>query len=66
MGGSSGTLPLLLIVAGGLALCAVFASGGVYCWGSNGSGQLGDGSQSTPGVGGDLRPLGDRVPVLGR
>jgi alpha-tubulin suppressor-like RCC1 family protein len=53
------------VTAGGAGLtsvssahtCAIASSGAVYCWGSNGSGQLGDG-----GTGLGLRPV--RVTVL--
>jgi hypothetical protein len=47
--------------------CAVTAAGGVTCWGDNASGQLGDGTQVTPGfTPGDLRALGTPVFVSGR
>lgn len=46
--------------------CAVLSSGAVACWGRNSSGQLGDGSRVTPGVGGDGRVIGTPVPVSGR
>ncbi|BDG03388.1 RCC1 domain-containing protein [Anaeromyxobacter oryzae] len=39
--------------------CVVDGAGAVSCWGSNASGQLGDGTQTTP-------PVGTRVSVSGR
>lgn len=38
------------IAAGGNFTCAVHASGGVYCWGSNAENQLGNGSTSTGSI----------------
>lgn len=46
--------------------CAVLSSGGVECWGRNSSGQLGDGTQVTPGLSADVRPIGTPVTVSGR
>ena len=46
------------VSAGGQHTCAITTGGASYCWGANGSGQLGDGgavSQVTP-----VRVLGPR------
>ncbi len=41
----SGNLAVASISAGGKHTCAVTTAGDLYCWGANGSGQLGIGSQ---------------------
>jgi alpha-tubulin suppressor-like RCC1 family protein len=41
--------------------CVVTASGGVQCWGANGSGQLGDGSYVSRGTPGDVAGIGSAV-----
>lgn len=62
----SGTVGAQHFAAGGNHACAILANGSVWCWGSNASGELGDGSTITPGAGGDPRPLGTLVPISGR
>ena len=41
----SGGLSFVSLSAGGAHTCGVTPSGAIYCWGANGSGQLGDGTQ---------------------
>jgi alpha-tubulin suppressor-like RCC1 family protein len=62
----AGTSGALDFAAGADHGCAITAVGGVTCWGSNASGQLGDGTQVTPGLGDDIRLLGTPVSVSGR
>lgn len=38
--------PAIAVAAGGSHTCAVLQSGDLYCWGANGSGQLGDGTRA--------------------
>lgn len=61
-----GTAGALGMAAGAAHTCAIFPGGTVRCWGSNAAGQLGDGTTATPGLAGDLRPLGTPVAVTGR
>ena len=44
----SGGLTFASITAGGAHTCGLTGSGSVYCWGSNGNGQLGSGVLSAP------------------
>ena len=53
IGGSSsapalvgGGLTFVSLSAGGAHTCGVTPNGSIYCWGANGSGQLGDGTQT--------------------
>jgi alpha-tubulin suppressor-like RCC1 family protein len=47
------------IVAGGYHTCSRKANGSVWCWGSNGNGEVGDGTTDTP------RPSPLQVTALG-
>jgi len=44
------------LTGGNVHSCALWTSGGAYCWGANGSGQLGDGTTTDAGT---------PVPVVG-
>ena len=46
----SGGLTFVSLSAGGSYTCGVTPSGAIYCWGANGSGQLGDGTQVDRGA----------------
>ncbi|HET7251694.1 MAG TPA: hypothetical protein VFI79_17755, partial [Gemmatimonadales bacterium] len=41
-----GGLTFSSLSAGGNSTCGVTPDGSIYCWGANGSGQLGDGTQT--------------------
>ena len=45
---ASGIASAVSIAAGGDHICALLATGGVACWGSNASGELGDATHSGP------------------
>lgn len=45
----AGGLSYVSLVVGAVHACGLTAGGAAYCWGSNSSGQLGDGSTSSPG-----------------
>jgi hypothetical protein len=46
------------LTAGADHSCAIFADGKLYCWGANGSGQLGIGNQTQPAAPGPLPIIG--------
>lgn len=68
--GVSGLTDATEVASGGLDVCAVVTTGGIYCWGGNESGNLGTGSITGPqrcrGYGGLSRPCSmTPVPVAG-
>lgn len=48
-----GNLTFQRVTAGGSHSCGITTANDAYCWGANGSGQLGDGSFTSTGVNGD-------------
>ena len=52
------------LAGGGSHTCALFIGGGVQCWGANGSGQLGDGTQTPRPAPVDVTGLGGPVQAL--
>ncbi|HRW04968.1 MAG TPA: hypothetical protein P5121_07730 [Caldilineaceae bacterium] len=53
-----------VIVAGGFHTCAVTTTGGVKCWGENGVGELGDGTQTSRLTPTDVTDLSSDVNVI--
>ncbi|MCB0112307.1 MAG: hypothetical protein KDE53_40565, partial [Caldilineaceae bacterium] len=53
-----------VIVAGGFHTCAVTTTGGVKCWGENGVGELGDGTQTSRLTPTDVTDLSSDVKVI--
>jgi len=51
--------------SGGFHQCAVTADGGLFCWGNNWYGQLGDGTSGYEGTSPNFRPSPDPVVGLG-